>query len=292
MSLAEDYAACRQIARLRGANFSVGLRLLPPAKRSAADAVYAFCRFADDIADEDAVARMEGGPASVLDRLEAWEKELDRVYFGTPSTPIGRALADSVRRYPIPAEPFRLLIEGGRRDQSKTRYESEEEFLDYCRLVAWTIADLTLPIFGFREDRARRWGRELSTALQRTNVLRDVGEDAERGRIYLPRDAREQHGVREEDLRRRRATPGFLALMSEEIERTRGSFRRAEPILSAVDADARLCVGLLGGVYLAVLDRIARRPAVALEGKASLTRAEKFALVARAALRVPRGRWP
>ena len=292
MSVAEDYAVCRRIARSRGANFSIGLRTLPPAKRKAAEAVYAFCRFADDIADEDAVARAEGTPASVRDRLDAWEEELDRSYFGEPSTPIGRALAESARRYAIPAGPFRLLIEGGRRDQSKTLYETEEEFLDYCRLVAWTISDVTLPIFGYRDDRARDWGRELSTALQRTNVLRDVGEDASRGRVYLPRQSRERHGVSVNDLEQGRTSAGFLALIREEIAAARRGFRLAEPILSVIAADARLCVGLLGGVYLAVLDRIARRPEIAVDGKACLTRGEKLAVIARAAVRVSRGRWP
>lgn len=291
MTLAQDYAACQAIARSRGANFSIGLRLLPPGKRDAANAVYAFCRYADDIADEDAVALLEGRPATVLERLAAWEEELDRVYFGEPETPIGRALADAARRYPIPADPFRLLIEGGRRDQEKTRYADEADFLSYCRLVAGTIADLTLPIFGFRDGRAREWGRELSTALQRTNVLRDVGEDASRGRIYLPADARERLGVTEEELLEKRPTPAFLALMREEIAKAREAFRRAERLVPTIAADARICVALLGGVYRAILKKIEKEPAVALSGKAALTGMEKVALVARAAPRAAAGRW-
>lgn len=291
MSLAEDYGACRAIARSRGANFSIGLKLLPPGKRNAADAVYAFCRYADDIADEDAVALAEDRPASVLERLAVWEEELDRVYFGKPETPIGCALADAVRRYPIPAEPFRLLIQGGRVDQEKTRYRDERDFLSYCRLVAWTISDLTLPIFGFHDDRAREWGRELSTALQRTNVLRDVGEDAARGRIYLPADTCERHGVTEQELLERRPTTAFLELMREEIGKARAEFCRAERLIPAIAPDARVCVALLGGVYRAVLKKIERDPAVALRGKAGLTAAERIALVARAAPRAAAGHW-
>jgi len=317
VSLAEDYAACRAISRRRGANFSLGLRWLPPRKRRAAEAVYAFCRYADDIADEPGIGLVALAPAAaegrglppsrserpagpevgeghetVLDCLAAWEEELDRAYFSSPHTPIGRALADAVRRFAIPAEPFRLLIQGGRADQEKTRYADEPDFLSYCRLVAWTISDLTLPIFGFVDDRAREWGRELSTALQRTNVLRDVGEDAARGRFYLPADARARHGVAEEDLREGRATPAFLSLMKEEIEKALGAFRHAERLLAAVAADARLCVALLGGVYRAILKKIESDPGVALSGKASLTASEKFLLVARAAHRAAAGRWP
>jgi phytoene synthase len=291
MGLAEDYRACRRLARRRGANFSVGLRLLPTRKRGAADAVYAFCRYADDLADEEPPGTAAG---SALDRLDAWEEELDRAYSGRAKSAIGRALSDAVRRFPIPIGPFRLLIEGGRRDQGGSRVATEREFLDYCRLVAWTISDLTLPIFGFVDDRAREWGRALSTALQRTNVLRDVGEDARRGRVYLPGEALARHGVSEDDLAAGRFSEGLHALLAEGIRLAREDFARAEPLLRCVTADARICVALLGGVYRRVLERIAGFPRVALahDRKASLTRAEKSALVARAFLYAPRGRWP
>lgn len=292
MTLAEDYGVCRSITRQRGANFSIGLRCLPGEKRRAAEAVYAFCRYADDIADEDAVARLEGGRSSVLDRLDAWEEELERVYGGEPETPVGRALSDAVRRFPIPREPFRLLLEGGRRDQSQASCESEAEFLDYCRLVAWTISDLTLPIFGYSDDRARAWGRELSTALQRTNVLRDVTEDAGRNRVYLPADARGRHGVSAEDLRSGRATSGLLALMKEQAGKAQDAFHRAEPLLSAIAADARVCVALLGGVYRAILRKIENDPAAPLSRRVELTGPEKIALVLRAAPSAAAGRWP
>lgn len=292
MTLAEDYGVCRAITRARGANFAIGLRCLPGSKRRAAEAVYAFCRQSDDIADEDPIARAEGSPASVLERLHAWEDELDRAYGGEPETPVGRALSDAVRRFPIPSEPFRRLLEGGRQDQLHPRCTSEADFLDYCRLVAWSISDLTLPIFGYSDDRARQWGQELSTALQRTNVLRDVAEDASRDRVYLPADARDRHGVSEEDLRGGPATPGLLALMKEQVAKTHDAFRRAEPLVSAITADARMCVALLGGVYRAILRKIERDLQGALSRRVALTSAEKFWLVVRAAPRAAAGRWP
>lgn len=292
MTLAEDYAACRAITRLRGANFSIGLSCLPPTKRKAAEAVYAFCRHADDIADEDAIAGVEGGAASVRERLRGWEEELDSVYEGEPETPVGRALADAVRRFPIPREPFRRLLEGGRRDQDRPVCRDEPDFLDYCRLVAWSVSDLTLPIFGYADDRALGWGRELSTALQRTNVLRDVGEDVARGRVYLPVDARERHAVTENVLRDSRATGGFVSLMREEIGKAHESFRRAQPLIAAIAADARLCVALLGGVYRAVLQKIERDPSAPLSRRIALDGMEKFALLARAVPCAMVGRWP
>jgi phytoene synthase len=292
VTLAEDYAVCRAITQARGANFAIGLRCLPGEKRRAAEAVYAFCRQADDIADEDPIAAAEGGPASVLERLSAWEEELDRAYGGRPETPVGRALADAVRRFPIAAEPFRRLLAGGRRDQEHTRCANDEDFLDYCRLVAWSISDLTLPIFGYSDDRARVWGQELSTALQRTNVLRDVVEDAGRDRVYLPADARARHGVSEDDLLRSPAPRGLLALMKEEIAKAHEAFRRAEPLISAIRADARMCVALLGGVYRAILGKIERDLPAALARRVALTPKEKFWLLVRAAPRAAAGRWP
>jgi len=292
VTLAEDYAACRAITRLRGANFSIGLSCLPPVKRRAAESVYAFCRHADDIADEDAIAGVEGAPASVLERLRGWEEELDRVYAGAPETPVGRALADAVRLFPIPREPFRRLLEGGRRDQARGACLSETDFLDYCRLVAWSISDLTLPIFGYSDDRALDWGRELSTALQRTNVLRDVGEDAARDRVYLPADARAHHRVSADDLRAGRAGAGFLALMRDQIAKTHEAFRRAQPLIPAIAADARVCVALLGGVYRAVLRKIERDPSAPLSRRLALNGPERIALVARAIPSAAAGRWP
>src|SRR5687767_10882522 len=169
-SLVEQaYRFCRQITHKHGANFSVGFRFLPRVKRRAVYAAYAYCRWADDIADE--------GATDLLGKLDDWERELDRCYAGTPSHPITVALADSLRHFAIPKQAFIALLDGCRQDQTKTRYESFAELRQYCDLVATSISDISLSIFGFSTPSARLHGRDLATALQLTNVIRDIGDD-------------------------------------------------------------------------------------------------------------------
>ena len=140
-TLDQSYAFCRKIAHQYGANFSVGFRFLPRQKRRAVYAAYAFCRWADDIADEDGGLK----PAATLDD---WQRELDRCYDGHPSHPITIALADALRYFNIPKSAFVALIEGCRQDLVKTRYANFDELLRYCELVAWSISDISLAIFG------------------------------------------------------------------------------------------------------------------------------------------------
>jgi phytoene synthase len=255
LTLAQDYRRCREIAFARGRNFSVGMRTLPRGKREATYAVYAFCRVADDFADESAT------PAEALD---AWEEELGRVYGGRPRTAVGRALADAARRFPIPAEPFRRLIEGGRRDQRQGRYASRADLEVYISEVAWTISDLTLPIFGFSDPAAVERGRDLATALQLTNIVRDVGEDARRNRIYLPRETLIRFGASEEDVLKRRPTEGLLRAIEFEAARARENFARSRGLLPLLSRDSRRAVFLFAWVYGRVLSRVERDPATAL----------------------------
>ena len=140
-SVEDAYAYCRQITHRYGANFSVGFRFLPRVKRRAVYAAYAWCRQADDIADEPG--------DDILPRLEAWQVELDRCYEGSPSHPITIALADSLRFFPIPKEAFVALVDGCRQDLVKSRYADFEELLVYCDLVASSISDISLSIFGY-----------------------------------------------------------------------------------------------------------------------------------------------
>ena len=178
MNLDAAYAECRAIAHKHGANFSVGFRFLPKAKRRAVYAAYAFCRVADDIADEPGVDKSQ--------RLDQWQAELDRAYANNPTHPITIALADALTRFDIPKSAFVALIDGCRQDMVKTRYETFEELLHYCELVASSISDISLPIFGYRTPKAIDHGRSLATALQLTNVTRDIGDDLTRDRIYVP----------------------------------------------------------------------------------------------------------
>ena len=278
-SIDEAYAFCRKIAHQYGANFSVGFRFLPRKKRRAVYAAYAFCRWADDIADENGVAAgfsRPGGlkPAATLQSLDNWQHELDRCYAGAPSHPITIALADALRLFAIPRAAFVALIDGCRQDMIKTRYENFGELLKYCELVAWSISDISLAIFGYRSERAIEHGRNLASALQLTNVTRDIGDDLTRDRIYIPRDEMCRFGVTE-----LAASDAMRNLIEFQIDRAESYFRAAEPLINELSFDARLPVLLMGGVYATVLQHLRRDPLIVLRERLSLTPLEKTAVV-------------
>lgn len=275
-SVDEAYAFCRAIAHRYGSNFSVGFRFLPRVKRRAVYAAYAVCRWADDIADE-----VGGMCTTVLSRLDDWQAELDRCYAGHPSHPITLALADALHRFAIPRTAFGALIEGCRQDMVKTRYESFAELQHYCDLVATSISDISLSIFGYRTDSALAYGRNLSTALQLTNVTRDIADDLDRDRIYLPREDLERFGITEPELFARRETPAMRQLIEFQIARAESYFQAAEPLLGELSADARFPTLLMGGIYATVLGRLRQDPFVVLRERLSLSKAEKILVVGR-----------
>jgi phytoene synthase len=264
------YAYCRKIAHKYGANFSVGFRFLPRRKRRAVYAAYAFCRFADDMADEAPTQDSGGCFAS----LRIWQEELDACYAGNPTHPITIALADALRFFPIPKSAFVALIDGCRQDLIKTRYENFEELLRYCELVAWSISDISLAIFGYRTPKAVEHGRNLATALQLTNVTRDIGDDLQRDRVYIPQDELSRFGVKNFE-----TSDGLRRLIEFQIERAESYFRSAEPLLRELSFDARFPVLLMGGVYATVLGRLRRDPLIVLWRRLSLTPLEKVGVV-------------
>ena len=272
VSVEEAYRFCRSIAHKHGANFSVGFRFLPEVKRKAVYAAYAWCRWADDIADEPG--------SEIPERLDAWQHELEQCYRGAPSHVITIALADALRTFAIPKNAFIALVDGCRQDLVKTRYRNFEELVVYCDYVATSISDISLAIFGYRSDRALGYGRNLATALQLTNITRDIGDDLGRNRIYLPADELKQFGVSEADLFERKASPKVLALIEFQIERAEEYFRRAEPLLGELDFDARFPVTLMGGIYATVLRQLEKNPAAALGDRISLSKLQKLGVIA------------
>jgi 15-cis-phytoene synthase len=266
------YEHCREITHLHGANFSVGFRFLPAEKKRAVYAAYAFCRRADDIADE---------PGTEIERrLDAWQEELERSYAGQPEDPITIALADSLQRFPIPKSGFVALIDGCRQDLIKRRYEDFNELRGYCDLVATSISDISLAIFGYRTPRAIEYGRSLATALQLTNITRDIGDDLQRDRIYLPQNELSEFGVSEADLLARRKSDPMRALILFQVERAEGYFREAQPLVSELEFDARFPTLLMGGVYATVLGKIRRHPFAPLEKRLRLSLPRKLAVIA------------
>lgn len=275
MSELEDaYAFCRRVAHRAGPNFSVGFRFLPKKKRDAVYATYAFCRFVDDVVDES--------PGSdVVENIAKWEDELARCYDGKPTRPITFALADTVSRYPIPQSAFAGLIEGCRQDLVKNRYATFDELMGYSELVATTISTMSLAIFGYDDDAAVARGRDLATAFQMTNILRDVGDDIQKNRIYLPADEMARFGVSEDDLRASRVTPEFVELMRFQVARVREHYHRAEALLDLIEPDCRRCTCLMGAVYYEVLNRIEERHFAVFGERIGLSTAEKVGLIAR-----------
>jgi len=279
MNVDEAYAFCRRIAHRYGSNFSVGFRFLPRRKRRAVYAAYAFCRWADDIADENPES---GGHAAALDQ---WQSELEACYAGQPTQPISIALADALRFFAIPKSAFIALIDGCRQDLVKKRYETFNELLHYCQLVASSISDISLAIFGYRSAAAIDHGRALATALQLTNVTRDIGDDLARDRVYIPQEELRRFGVSDGDLFGRTESPAVRQLIEFQIERAESYFRAAQPLVDELSFDARFPTLLMGGIYATVLHRLRKDPLIVLRKRLSLTPTEKVAVVARRLLR-------
>jgi phytoene synthase len=280
LKIAEAYDHCRAIAHKHGGNFSVGFRFLPAAKRRAVYAAYAYCRVADDLADE--------GSDSVEQRLaslDAWQRELDATYENKPTHPITIALADSLQRFAIPKSAFIALIDGCRLDMVKTRYETFDELLHYCDLVATSISDISLAIYGYKTQQALVYGRSLSTALQLTNVTRDIGDDITRDRIYIPAEELRRFGVDERDLSQRVENDRVRQLIEFQIARAERYFHDAEPLLRELDFDARFPTLLMGGVYATVLAELRKDPLLAIRSRLSLSRLQKLVVIGTRVLR-------
>ena len=269
------YAYCTTVTRRSGTSFGVAFRLVPPERRAALHAVYAFCRFVDDTAD-DAVSR---DPAA---RLASWREELDRVYAGTPTHPIGIALADAVRRFPLDRRHFDDLIAGVETDLVRRRYDTVEQLAEYCYCVASTVGLLCIEIFGYTRSSARDYARDLGVAFQLTNILRDVREDAERGRIYLPAEDLRRFDVREEELLAGRWSPHLGALLAFECGRARAHYLRAQGTLASEDRTTLAPAEAMRRIYERLLDRIEARRFDVFGPRITLAPHEKLSLALRA----------
>lgn len=269
-SLVAAYAQCRRVALGHRENFPVVSWLLPRHLRDPMFAIYAFCRTVDDIGDE------ADGDRLVL--LKDYEAELHRCYGGAATDPKFVALADTVRRFDIPPEPFLRLIEANRRDQTVTRYQTFDELLDYCTYSATPVGHMVLYVFGYRDERRLALADATTTALQLMDFWQDVVPDLAKGRIYIPLEDMETFGVTEAELAAKRASPALRRLIAFEVQRTRDFFRRGLPLIDRVGGRLRLDLRLFTLAGLAVLDAIetqdydvlSRRPEVSKVTKAWL----------------------
>lgn len=269
---AAAYHRCEAITRHEAANFYYGIRLLPPDKRRAMCAVYAFARRVDDIGDGSLPA------AEKLARLDAELELLARLGQDTDDA-VALALADASRRFPLPPDAFRDLIEGVRMDVLETTYERFDELLVYCRRVAGSIGRLCLSIFGARElETAVLLADDLGVAMQLTNILRDVREDAGRGRVYLPAEDLARLGWAPDTLLsglNGHAPAGAAELVRFEAERARDWFTRGMQLVPLLDRRSAACVTAMTGIYRRLLDRIEEQPEEVLRQRLSLPVWEK-----------------
>jgi len=277
MTLGSAYQYCKEATHRYGPHFSIGFRFLPKRKRDAIYAIYAACRFVDDCVDEP----VSVPPAQLLKR---WETEIKRCYRGSapPQHPVLMALHDAILRYPIPQSGFLYLIRGCRMDLHRSRYATFAELEVYCDHVATTIRDLSLPVFGCADPRGGAYGRALALALQLTNIARDVGEDLDRNRIYLPLDELARAGYSERELIDRVKNKAFLSVMTLQCRRIRRYFEQAKPLIARVEADSRLALSLMYHVYLALVARIEADPFCVLDHSIRLSMKERKEIVKRA----------
>jgi phytoene synthase len=274
-SLDADYERCAQVTRRSRSSFYYAFILLPPERRRALYAVYAFCRFIDDIADDESIRE----PALLLKR---WREELERVYAGAPTRALSRALADSARRFNIPRELFEEIINGVEMDLSRKRYQSWEELRPYCYRVASALGLICIEIFGYRNPSAKLYAENLGLALQLTNILRDVREDAERGRIYLPLEDLARFNVSESEILGGVYSPHFISLMDFEATRARELYALAQSELAAEDRATLLTAEAMRLIYAALLGRIIKSNYRVLDRRHSLSAPHKLYLVGRA----------
>jgi hydroxysqualene synthase len=247
--LDEAFAHCEARVKSHYENFPVGL-FVPKEKRPYVHALYAFARAADDFADEP---RYEG---MRQEKLAEWETRLHAAYEGRPEGPIFVALAETVRRLDIPRELLLDLLSAFRQDTVKSRYDTWDELLDYCRRSANPVGRLVLLVFGYQDPSLLPLSDAICTGLQLANHWQDVAVDLPKDRIYIPRELLKRHGVGEWDLNAGRVEGGFRALMGELLARTRDLFAAGRPLCDRVGRDLRFEMRLTWLAGSAILDRI------------------------------------
>jgi len=247
----------------RDTSFYYAFLMLPPAKRHAIVAVWDFCRAVDDAVDE--VVPLGEWPLTSAARARAehelgeWRAELDRCFAnGAPVTAQGRALEPLVAAYHLPRQPFEDLIDGVAMDLGCDRYDTFDQLLEYCRRVASAVGLICIEIFGCRDEAAREYAINLGLALQLTNIIRDVGVDLARSRVYLPQEDLARFGCTEADLRRGVVTPAIRSLLSFEAARAREYFARAGRSLRRTNARRLVAAEIMSAVYLEILRRVER----------------------------------
>jgi len=264
----DDY--CQQKAAASGSSFYYSFLFLPPERRRPITALYAFCREVDDVVDECTDAQVAGA------KLAWWRVEVGKLFEGKPSHPVTRALQPFLDVCQIGETRLQEIIDGMQMDLTQARYPDFAALERYCYHVAGAVGLLAAGIFGYTNPRTLDYARQLGTAFQLTNIIRDVGEDARKNRIYLPMDELQRFGVPASDILQARSSDAFVALMKFQAERAGEYYRRAFEALPAEDRRAQRAGLIMAAIYRATLAEIERDGFKVLAQRTSLTPLRKL----------------
>lgn len=282
MTVSDAQAYCTAYTKQSGSNFYYSFLFLPRAKRDAMYTVYAFCKAVDSAVDEPSTG------SSPKDELKRWREELEAIYSGTPTSPIMVSLAHHVKDLGIPKAYFEELIKGVEMDLFNNRYVTFDELSLYCYRVASVVGLICLHVFGVTSARAQDYAVALGMAFQLTNILRDVGADADEGRIYLPLDDLRRWHHPEKAILNRSYSPEFRALMEYEASRAHHYYKRAEAAFMGLPASERrgLTVAeIMRGIYSRILERIEQSNYQVFGSRISLTTTQRVIIALRTWLR-------
>jgi phytoene synthase len=255
---------CQERTAQIGSSFYYSFLFLEPLRRQAITALYAFCREVDDVVDECSDANVARA------QLDWWRSEVQALFDGHPSHPVMKALATSLQHFSLPQEQLLEIIDGMEMDLDNPRYADFKALHLYCYRVASVVGLLAAEIFGYTDRMTLKYAHDLGLAFQMTNIIRDVGEDARRGRIYLPQDELARFGVTDADLLQARYTDSFRKLMEFQVARTTALYQQAFAQLAAADHKAQRAGLIMAAIYRATLDEIVRDDYRVLDQRISL----------------------
>ena len=268
--MTDPHAYCQEKAAASGSSFYYSFMFLPPERRQAIVALYAFCREVDDVVDEC------HDPQIAHTTLDWWRHQVGLIYEGTPQHPVGLALKDVIRHFNLPRELLLEVIDGMQMDLQQTRYLDWKALNLYCYRVASVVGLLSAEIFGYTNRQTLKYAHDLGLAFQLTNIIRDVGEDARRGRIYLPINELQQFGVPAKQILEGQYSDGFRELMAFQARRARQLYEQAFAQLPAEDRKAQRPGLIMAAIYRTLLDEIEADGFQVLDRRTSLTPLRKI----------------
>jgi len=271
----DPHQYCQQKAAASGSSFYYSFLFLPEERRRAITALYAFCREVDDTVDECS------DPVLARTKLAWWRTEIEAIYGGAPQHPVARALADVLPRFRLSQAHLNDIIDGMQMDLDRNRYPDIAALKEYCHRVAGVVGLLSAEIFGYQDSRTLDYASDLGLAFQLTNIIRDVGEDARRGRVYLPLDEMERFGVSVADIMGSNESEGLRQLIQFQIERALAVYRQAFDKLPAVDRAAQRPGIMMAAIYKALLEEIRADGCHVLRQRVSLTPVRKLWIASR-----------